>query len=148
MRFFIKIAPLQKFSAKGLRAVWVTCGFAEWLPAAVYLRLLDMHCKGIPVESNKLFAKMSRKTCATVIGMSDQIPPCCFSDFILSEETYGNRLCQHRRHYFLLRPAGCRWDAEAVLTDKAAIDAHMSAFVISDQSMVSAFWDYLAGVIR
>ena len=85
MRFFIKIAPLQKFSAKGLRAVWVTCGFAEWLPAAVYLRLLDMHCKGIPVESNKLFAKMSRKTCATVIGMSDQIPPCVFSDFILSE---------------------------------------------------------------
>ena len=44
-----------------------------------------MHCKGIPVESNKLFAKMSRKTCAAVIGMSDQIPPCCFSDFILSE---------------------------------------------------------------
>ena len=88
-RFFIKIAPLQKFSAKGLRAVWVTCGFAEWLPAAVYLRLLDMHCKGIPVESNKLFAKMSRKTCAAVIGMSDQIPPCVFSDFILSEGRMG-----------------------------------------------------------
>lgn len=26
--------------------------------------------------------------------------------------------------------------------------APMSAFVISDQSMVSAFWDYLAGMIR
>ena len=34
------------------------------------------------------------------------------------------------------------------LTDKAAIDAPMSAFVISDQSMVSAFWDYLAGLAR
>ena len=44
-----------------------------------------MHCKGIPVDSNKLFAKMSRKICTTVIEMSDQIPPCVFSDFILSE---------------------------------------------------------------
>ena len=35
-----------------------------------------------------------------------------------------------------------------LLTDKAPISAPMSAFVISDQSMVSAFWDYLAGVIR
>lgn len=34
------------------------------------------------------------------------------------------------------------------LTDKAALNAPMSAFVISDQSMVSAFCDYLAGVIR
>ena len=28
---------------------------------------------------------MSRKTCTTVIEMSDQIPPCVFSDFVLSE---------------------------------------------------------------
>ena len=35
-----------------------------------------------------------------------------------------------------------------LLTDKAPIGAPMSAFVISDQSMVSAFWDYLAGMIR
>ena len=35
-----------------------------------------------------------------------------------------------------------------LLTDKAALNAPMSAFVISDQSMVSAFWDYLAGMIR
>ena len=34
------------------------------------------------------------------------------------------------------------------LTDNAAIDAPMSAFVISDQSMVSAFCDYLAGLAR
>ena len=34
------------------------------------------------------------------------------------------------------------------LTDKAALNAPMSAFVISDQSMVSAFCDYLVGVIR
>ena len=30
----------------------------------------------------------------------------------------------------------------------AKVDVPMSAFVISDQSMVSAFWDYLAGVTR
>lgn len=35
-----------------------------------------------------------------------------------------------------------------LLTDKAALNTLMSAFVISDQSMVSAFWDYLAGMIR
>lgn len=35
-----------------------------------------------------------------------------------------------------------------LLTDKAPIGAPMSAFVISDQSMVSAFWDYLAGLAR
>ena len=34
------------------------------------------------------------------------------------------------------------------LTDKAPIGAPMSAFVISDQSMVSAFCDYLVGMIR
>ena len=30
----------------------------------------------------------------------------------------------------------------------AKIDAPMSAFVISDQSMVSAFWDYISGLFR
>ena len=34
------------------------------------------------------------------------------------------------------------------MTDKAPIGAPMSAFVISDQSMVSAFWEYPAGMIR
>ena len=35
-----------------------------------------------------------------------------------------------------------------LLTDKAPIGAPMPAFVISDQSMVSAFCDYLAGLAR
>ena len=35
-----------------------------------------------------------------------------------------------------------------LLTDKAPIGAPMSAFVISDQSMASAFWEYPAGMIR
>lgn len=148
MRFFIKIAPLQKFSAKGLRAVWVTCGFAEWLPAAVYLRLLDMHCKGIPVDSNKLFAKMSRKICTTVIEMSDQIPPCVFSDFVLSE----GRMATGYANTATIISFSVQQNADGMLnlllTDKAPIGAPMSAFVISDQGMVSAFWDYLAGMIR
>ena len=42
-----------------------------------------MHCKGIPVDSNKLFAKMSRKTCATVIGMSDQSMVSAFCDYLV-----------------------------------------------------------------
>lgn len=35
-----------------------------------------------------------------------------------------------------------------LLTDKAPIGVPVSAFVISDQSMASVFWDYLAGMIR
>ena len=107
-----------------------------------------MHCKGIPVESNKLFAKMSRKTCATVIGMSDQIPPCVFSDFILSE----GRMETGYANTAVIISFSVQQNADGMLnlllTDKAPIGAPMSAFVISDQSMVSAFWDYLAGMIR
>ena len=100
-----------------------------------------MHCKGIPVESNKLFAKMSRKTCATVIGMSDQIPPCCFSDFILSE----GRLETGYANTAAIISFSVQQNADGMLNGQGA---PMSAFVISDQSMVSAFWDYLAGMIR
>ena len=84
---------------------------------------------------------MSRKTCATVIRMSDQIPPCVFSDFVLSE----GRMATGYANTAAIISFSVQQNADGMLNGQGA---PMSAFVISDQSMVSAFWDYLAGMIR